>query len=236
MIIPCIDLMDGRVVQLRQGKEKALETTLAEAIAMFKGFPLLHIIDLDAAKGVGNNSDLVREAIQHFRTRVGGGVRTVETARELIHAGADQVIIGSAAFTKSGIDREFLKSLAEEIGADRIIIAIDSLGGKVAVNGWQSVLPMTPADVIEELEEFCAGFLCTNVDDEGLLQGTNLPLFASLREKTKKTLIAAGGITTIAEVTALLELNIEAALGMSIYKGHLQLPELRKLIVEKSDQ
>lgn len=229
MIIPCIDLMDGKVVQLVQGKEMALERTVDEALDLFQGFPLLHIIDLDAALGSGDNLTLVEALLLRCEARVGGGIRSGERARDLVNAGACQVIVGSAAFTKSGINTTFLSELVREVGVDRVMIAVDSKGGKVAVDGWTSVLDQFPEHVMEALAPYCSGYLCTNVDQEGLLQGTNLDLFRRLRLKTDKTLVAAGGITTMSEVKALKEEGIEVALGMAIYTGKLDIADLRDI-------
>ncbi len=232
MIIPCIDLMGGKVVQLIQGKEKALERTVDEALDMFAGFPLLHVIDLDGALGSGSNQPEVERLLTRVRARVGGGIRSVARAKELVDAGAEQVIIGSAAFARSGVNEAFLGALVREIGEARIMVAIDSKDGQVAINGWQAVLPQTPDRVMSLLAPFCSGFLCTNVDQEGLLQGTNLELFLNLRAQTDKTLVAAGGITTLSEVKTLASAGIEVALGMAIYTGRLDLGELRDLVWE----
>lgn len=229
MIVPCIDLMGGEVVQLVQGKERALARPLAETLQAFEGFPLIHVIDLDAAMGQGENSALVSEILRKRRARVGGGVRTVERAIALLEAGGHQVIVGSRAFRDEGIDFEFLAHLAAAVGTHKIVVAIDTKQGQVAVQGWKKLLPVTPADVIGQLDPFCGGFLCTFVDKEGLLQGTDLDLFLNLRSRTDKTLIAAGGITTMAEVKALTSAGIEAALGMAVYTGTLELEVLRAL-------
>ncbi len=230
MIIPCIDLMGGKAVQLVQGKEKALERTVDEAVAMFEGFPLLHVIDLDAAMGLGDNQDVVFDLLARTRARVGGGIRSVTKARAFVEAGAHQVIVGSAAFTSTGVNEAFLADLVKEVGVSRIMVAIDTKGGHVVVDAWKTTLNQTLADAIQALEPFCGGFLCTNVDKEGLLQGTNLDLFLSLRSATEKTIVAAGGVTTMDEVLTLIAAGIEVALGMAIYTGELKLDELRRLL------
>jgi phosphoribosylformimino-5-aminoimidazole carboxamide ribotide isomerase len=229
MIVPCIDLMGGMAVQLEQGKHLKLRQPIEQAMAAFEGFPLLHVIDLDAALCQGSNSGELASIAKKFNVRFGGGVRSIDQAEAMLELGASQVILGSAAFDASGIDHAFLQSLANRVGTDRIIIAIDSLGGRVAVKGWRSTIDLAPEAAMAELEPFCAGFLCTSIDHEGLLGGTNLELFASLRKQTQKTLVAAGGITTIDEVEALLKLGVEVALGMAIYTGSLPIPELLKL-------
>jgi len=221
--------MGGSVVQLIQGKEKALERTVDEALDMFKGFPLLHVIDLDAAIGSGDNQAIVTGLLKRCRARVGGGVRTVAMARRLVDAGAHQVIVGSAAYSRTGVNSTFLAELVQEIGLSRIMVAIDTKGGNVVIDGWKTVLAQKPLDVIVDLEPFCGGYLCTNVDREGLLQGTDLELFFALRDATSKPLVAAGGVTTLGEVRKLVSAGIEVALGMAIYTGRLSIVEVREL-------
>jgi phosphoribosylformimino-5-aminoimidazole carboxamide ribotide isomerase len=228
LIIPCIDLMGHKAVQLVQGKDKALEKTVDEALKLFEGFPLLHIIDLDAALGSGDNHAEVTALLARCRARVGGGIRSVKRARDLVDGGAEQLIVGSAAYNESGVNSTFLNELAREVGVSRIIVAIDSKGGQVAVSGWKSVLDRTPEGAMKTLAPFCAGYLCTNVDNEGLMLGTDLELFLNLRAKTDKTLIAAGGISTMSEIEALTHAGIEVALGMAVYTGRLDVGELRR--------
>ena len=225
MIIPCIDLMGGKVVQLVQGREKALEGgTPLEMIARFAAFPEIQVIDLDAAMGKGSNDDLVELIARRATARVGGGVRSPERARMLIEQGAHRVIVGTAAF-----QRELLQEIADATGPDRLIIALDSRGGKVVVKGWQEATEFSAEQVIHQLEPFCSGFLCTYVDKEGLMQGTDLDWFRRLRASTKHELTAAGGITTLEEIRELQKLGIHAALGMAIYTGRLSLDELANL-------
>ena len=225
MIIPCIDLMGGKVVQLVQGREKALEGgTPLEMIARFAAFPEIQVIDLDAAMGKGSNDDLVELIAVRATARVGGGVRSPERARMLIEQGAHRVIVGTAAF-----QRELLQEIADATGPERLIIALDSRGGKVVVKGWQEATEFSAEQVIHQLEPFCSGFLCTYVDKEGLMQGTDLNWFRRLRACTKHELTAAGGITTLEEIRELQKLGIHAALGMAIYTGRLNLDELARL-------
>ncbi len=226
LVVPCIDLQDGKVVQLVQGKKKALEGEAPLVmLERFAGFPEIQVIDLDAAMGRGANDNIVELLAGKARCRVGGGVRTPERAKALVAQGANQVIVGTAAF-----NRPVLESIAEAIGPERILIALDSKGGKITVQGWQESLDMTALEVIKELEPYCGGYLCTYVDKEGMMQGTDLDWFASLRAATTKPITAAGGITTLDDVKAVLALNIHAALGMAIYTGRLNLDDLRKLL------
>ena len=225
MIIPCIDLMGGKVVQLVQGREKALEGgTPLEMLERFAAFPQIQVIDLDAALGQGSNDDLVELIASRAAARVGGGVRSAERARGLIEQGAVRVITGTAAF-----DKPLLKKIADAVGPDRLIIALDSKGGKVVVKGWQEATEFTAEEMIPHLEPYCSGFLCTYVDKEGMLQGTDLNWFRRLRALTQHELTAAGGITTLEEIRELQTLGIHAALGMAIYTGRLNLAELASL-------
>jgi len=227
MIIPCIDLMDGKVVQLVQGREKALEgDSPLEMLRKFQAFPEIQVIDLDAAIGKGANDSLVELLAGRAHIRAGGGVRSAERASKLIEQGAQKVIIGTAAFSKTGPNREFLRQAGAAIGADRIMIALDSKEGRIVVKGWRESLDLAAEDVIRELEPFCGSFLCTYVDKEGMMQGTDLGWFQRLREATGHAITAAGGITTLDDVRALHELKIDAALGMAIYTGRLDLEEL----------
>ena len=237
MIIPCIDLMDGKVVQLVQGREKALEgKSLDEMLAMFSGFPQIQVIDLDAAIGRGSNGDLVAYLARHANIRAGGGVRTVERAQQLLDQGAWRIIVGTAAFSAEGPNRPFLQSLADAVGPERITLALDSMHGKIVVKGWREATNYTALEVIQQLEPYCSGFLCTYVDKEGMMQGTDINWFTSLRNATSRELIAAGGITTMEDVRALNSKQIHCAIGMSIYTGRLDLSELRQINKQTEEQ
>jgi phosphoribosylformimino-5-aminoimidazole carboxamide ribotide isomerase len=225
MIIPCIDLMGGKVVQLVQGREKVLEGgSPLEMLQRFEAFRQIQVIDLDAALGGGSNDELVELLASHAATRVGGGVRSPERARGLVEQGAFRVIVGTAAF-----NQPLLNEIADAVGPERLIIALDSKGGKVVVRGWQEATEFTAAEMIPHLEPYCSGFLCTYVDKEGMLQGTDLDWFRRLRALTKHELTAAGGISTLEEIRELGKLGIHAALGMAIYTGRLNLAELAGL-------
>ena len=223
MIIPCIDLMDGKVVQLVQGRDKALEGDAPlEMLRKFAAFPEIQVIDLDAAMGRGENAALVELLAARAKCRVGGGVRTVERARKLIDSGAHRVIVGTAAFTPT------LAEIAAAVGRERVVVALDSKDSKVVVKGWREATEFTAEDVIGRLEAHCAGFLCTYVDKEGMMQGTDLAWFRRLRAATKHELTAAGGITTMEEIRELSAMGIHCALGMAIYTGRLDLAALAR--------
>jgi phosphoribosylformimino-5-aminoimidazole carboxamide ribotide isomerase len=227
MIIPCIDLMDGKVVQLVQGREKALEGGTPEAmLEQFAAFPELQVIDLDAALGRGGNEAIVEYLAARCRARVGGGVRTAERARRLLDAGAHRIIVGTSAFTQTGVNHALLGDMAAAVTPGRLLVAVDSKGGRIAVKGWTECIELPAEQVLGELAPYCSGFLCTYVDKEGMLQGTDLGWFRRLRAATPLELTAAGGITTYEDVRALLEMNVHAALGMAIYTGRLDLARL----------
>jgi phosphoribosylformimino-5-aminoimidazole carboxamide ribonucleotide (ProFAR) isomerase len=221
MIIPCIDLMSGKVVQLVQGREKALE--LPDPIAVlekFSTFSEIQVIDLDAAMGLAPQVECVRELCRRKPCRVGGGIRSLERAFAAVSEGAHKVIVGSAAFTTRGIDHGFLRSLTKIIPKQRLIVAVDCLNDRVAIHGWREVLPLNSSEALPQLQPYCSEFLCTCIEVEGRLQGTNLEWFRRLREYTHLPITAAGGITTDEEVHALEELGMNAALGMSIYRQY----------------
>lgn len=230
MIIPCIDLMEGKVVQLVQGREKALEAdSPEEMLRKFSAFPEIQVIDLDAAIGKGFNDELVELVAAKAKTRIGGGVRTVERAQTLLRQGAYRVIVGTSAFNADGPDFTFLQSLANAVGADRIVIALDSKGGHIVVKGWRQAMDFTAEQVIAKLESYCSGFLCTYVDKEGMMQGTDLAWFQRLRHATNHEITAAGGITSLEDIQALDAMGIHSAVGMAIYTGRLDLNELALL-------
>ena len=231
MIFPCIDLMDGKVVQLVQGREKALEgDSPLEMLRRFSAFPEIQVIDLNAAMGTGSNGELVRLVAAQARVRVGGGVRSVDRAEALIGQGAHKVIVGTAAFSAEGINEPFLADLAAAIGSERVVIALDSKEGRIVVKGWREATRLTAEDVLGALEPYCSGFLCTYVDKEGMMQGTDLDWFHRLRAATSLEITAAGGITTLEEVRALLSIDVHTALGMAIYTGRLSLADLAGLL------
>jgi phosphoribosylformimino-5-aminoimidazole carboxamide ribotide isomerase len=230
VIIPCIDLMDGKVVQLVQGREKALEGDSPETmLRRFAEFPQIQVIDLDAAMGRGANDALVEMLAKKSVARIGGGVRTLERAKVLLAQGAFRIIVGTSAFTKEGPDHRFLQSLVDAIGRERIVLALDSKDGRIVVKGWQEATAFTAEEVIHQLEPYCAGFLCTYVDKEGMMQGTDLGWFSRLRACTQHEITAAGGITTLDDIRALQAMNIHCAVGMAIYTGRLDLTELALL-------
>ncbi len=224
MLIPSIDLKNGKVVQLVQGERLAIESTdIWYWVEKFRRFPKVQLIDLDAAMGSGTNAPLVAAICAALPCRVGGGVRSLDRARELIAAGARAVIASSALFRDGKPDLEFAARLAEAVGIDRVIGAVDSRGGRVAIHGWKTVLPITAVEAVRRLEPYCGEFLYTHVDREGLMQGTDLDAIREVGRATSRPLTAAGGITTREEVDRLDADGIDAVVGMAIYTGALPL-------------
>ena len=225
MLIPSIDLQGGRIVQLVQGERLAIETTDPEPwITKFSGFPRVQLIDLDAAKGQGDNAAFVARICGRLPCRVGGGIRSVARAQAVLDAGAHAVIASSALFRDGAVDVEFARTLAEAIGVEHVIAAVDSRGGQVAIHGWRTMLPITAVEAVRALEPFCAEFLYTHVDREGLMQGTDIDAILAVRRATARRVTAAGGITTWAEIDQLDAEAVDAVVGMAVYSGQLPLP------------
>jgi phosphoribosylformimino-5-aminoimidazole carboxamide ribonucleotide (ProFAR) isomerase len=180
------------------------------------------VIDLDAAMGTGDNLALVRRIAGALSCRVGGGVRTIDRARELLDAGAQQIIAGSSLFRNGAPDLEFAGALSEAVGRDRIIAAVDSKGGRVVIHGWKTALPITAVEAVAVLEPYCDEFLYTHVDAEGLMKGTDLAAILAVRDATRRRITAAGGITTQREIDDLEAHGVDAVVGMAIYTGALE--------------
>jgi phosphoribosylformimino-5-aminoimidazole carboxamide ribotide isomerase len=224
MLIPSIDLQGGRIVQLVQGERMALASDdFAGWIQRFAAFPQVQLIDLDAAKNAGNNTPLVASICAQLPCRVGGGVRSIESARALLDAGARKVIVGSAIF-KDGIPNIALAGrLEREIGPDGWIAAVDARGGRVVVDGWRTRLAITPEDAVRALETYTGEFLFTNVDVEGLMGGVDRAAIERVRAATTRRITAAGGVTTMEEVEWLASIGVDAVVGMAIYTGKLKI-------------
>jgi phosphoribosylformimino-5-aminoimidazole carboxamide ribotide isomerase len=224
MIIPCIDLQDGKAVQLVRGRKRALAVDdILGLLDRFRSYPILHVIDLDAAMRKGSNARWIKRLCREakLKVRVGGGIRTPARAERILSWGADKVIIGSAAFKNGRVARRFLGELAGRVGSKRVIVALDTEGGRIVVRGWKERLRLRPAEVIPELEPYCSEFLSTFVDNEGTMKGTDIAGFRRLRGATKFPITAAGGIRSMREVKALEAIGMNAAVGMAIYTGRL---------------
>jgi phosphoribosylformimino-5-aminoimidazole carboxamide ribotide isomerase len=223
MLIPAIDLKGGKVVQLIQGERLAIETTdLDYWIERFSDFPRVNVIDLDAAMNLGSNDLLVREICGRLPCQVGGGVRSPERALELCRIGAKKIIVGSALFKDGRADTDNAKRFSDAVGVERIIGAVDSKGGRVVTHGWKSATATTAVEAVRALDPYCGEFLYTHVETEGLMKGTDIAAIRNVRAATRRRLIAAGGVTTQAEVDELDALGIDAVVGMAIYTGTLK--------------
>jgi phosphoribosylformimino-5-aminoimidazole carboxamide ribotide isomerase len=226
MLIPSIDLQGGRIVQLVQGEKLALQTdAIDEWIARCSGWPKVQLIDLDAAKGEGENGALVARICARLPCRVGGGIRSVERARRVLDRGATHVILGSAFFRDGAVDTAFARELADAVGPERVVAAIDSKGGRIVVHGWRTGVPLTAVEAVAALEPFVGAFLYTHVDKEGLMQGTDMDAIAHVRRATAREVVAAGGITTLEEIDQLDRMGVDAVVGMALYTGRLPWPE-----------
>ena len=215
MLIPSIDLMDSKAVQLRQGKEKVLEKeNVLELAKYYARFGEIAVIDLDAAMNTGkNNEELIAKICKIAPCRVGGGIRDKEKAKRMLAMGAKKIIIGTAA------NEEFLSKLPK----DKVLVAIDSKDGNITLEGWQKDTKIKTAEYVKRFENYCSGFLYTIVENEGMLQGTNIDAFREIRKITKLPIVAAGGITSIDEIKELEKMDISSQLGMSIYTGKIDL-------------
>jgi len=219
MLIPSIDLLGGRIVQLVRGEKLRLAFDDFEYwIAKFAKYPLVQLIDLDAAMRQGENTKLAEQIARRLPVQAGGGIHTIERARQVLAAGARRIIVGSALFSAEGkVNTEFAAQLAESVGAERVVAGIDTKNGRIAVKGWKAQVELTPDDAIPQLDPYAAAFLYTHVDTEGTMTGFPIDVAARLRKLTRKQLIVAGGIRSQAEVDALDALRADAVVGMAVY-------------------
>jgi phosphoribosylformimino-5-aminoimidazole carboxamide ribotide isomerase len=223
MLIPSIDLQGGRIVQLVQGERLAVASSDINGwVERFAGYARVQLIDLDAAKGMGSNQPIVALICKRLPCQVGGGIRTIENARAMLDMGAHRVILGSALFSQTGVDVEFASAVSETVGAERLIAAVDSRGGRVVVQGWRTQIPMTAVDAVRVLERFVGEFLYTHVDREGLMQGTDLTAIQAIRNATSRRVTAAGGISSQEEIDYLDSIGVDAVVGMALYTGRLK--------------
>ena len=226
MVVASIDIMQGKVVQLKQGQEKVLERDDAVALAQeFDRYGEIAVIDLDAAMGKGDNVQLVQELLQYGEFRVGGGIRTVERAKELVTLGAKKVIIGSQAFEHNGINHVFLQELVTAVEQSRIIIAVDSLERKIVTRGWKHQTDIPLLEAVKELEQYTSEFLFTCVEREGTMKGADFDQIRELKQATNRQITVAGGIATLEEVIETAKLGTDVQLGMALYTGKIDLGE-----------
>ena len=222
MLIPSIDVMGGKIVQLIQGKKKALEFEDCNYwIERFSPYPLTQLIDLDAAMGNGDNHELIAMICGRLPCQIGGGIRSMDHAKELLALGARRVILGSSLVKDGGVNLELAESCSRTIGAGHLTFAIDSRGGRVAIKGWKEITDLEPLQMMRSLEPYCTAFLYTHIDVEGTMSGFPLEIARTLRQATPRQLIVAGGIRSQEEVAALDALGIDSVVGMAIYTGAL---------------
>ena len=222
MLIPSIDLLGGRIVQLVRGEKLRLAfDDFNYWIEKFSRFPLVQLIDLDAAMRQGDNSELVAQIAKRLPCQVGGGFRSVDRIHKILDQGARRVIVGSALFSeedqRGAVNVHFASELADAIGSNHLVAGIDTKGGRIAVKGWKANVELTADQAIPQLEAYVAGFLYTHVDGEGMMQGFPVHAAARLRQLTNRQLIVAGGIRSQAEVDKLDALGVDAVVGMAIY-------------------
>jgi phosphoribosylformimino-5-aminoimidazole carboxamide ribotide isomerase len=223
MLIPSVDLMGGKIVQLVQGEKKSLEVeNFDECVKRFKKYPLVQVIDLDAAMGKGNNRALVAECCSKLRCQVGGGIRGSEDAKRVFRVGAKKVILGSSLIREGGVDVVFASRMSSEFGSERLVAAIDSRGGRVAIHGWKTTTEVAPAGMMRALEPYVDAFLYTHIETEGMLQGIPMGVVRGLKKLTPRRLIAAGGIRSQAEIDELDAMGVDAVVGMGIYTGLIE--------------
>lgn len=238
MVIASIDLKGGHVVQLKNGKEPVIQRDDADSlIAEFDKYGEVAVIDLDAALGntdeKGNtvNTQLLRSLLRKGNVRVGGGIRDVKKARELISLGAEKVIVGSAAWNsgrKEGepaVNTEFLESLAKAIGRQRIIVSVDSINGNIAVKGWTETSGISLAEGAAEAERYASELLFTCVEKEGCMQGTDMELVRKLRGSVQCRVVAAGGVNSVEQIAQLEKMHCDVQLGMALYTGAVSLKD-----------
>ena len=223
MLIPSIDLMGGRIVQLVRGEKLKLAFDDFEYwIGRFQNYPLVQLIDLDAAMRQGDNGELITKIARRLPCQVGGGIGTVEKAVAVLGAGARRVIVGSALFGGDGlVNTGFAGTLADAVGMERLVFSVDTKDGRVAVKGWKDQVELTPDDALPQLEPYCGGFLYTHIDREGTMQGFPIDVAKRLRQRTQRQLIVAGGIREQAEIDALDAIGVDAVAGMAVYSGVL---------------
>ena len=215
--------MGGRIVQLVQGEKLKLAFDDFEYwIARFSKYPLVQLIDLDAAMRQGSNAELVAMICKRLPCQVGGGLKTAEDGRHLLDLGAKRVIYGSSLFGADGVQKEFAAGLKKSLGEDALCFSVDTKNGRVAVKGWKDSVDLTPEEAVTWLEDYCAAFLYTHVDTEGTMQGFPMHVAAVLRSTTARQLIVAGGIRKRSEVDELDAMGVDAVAGMAVYSGAME--------------
>lgn len=223
MMIPSIDLMNGKAVQLQQGQKKVIERD--DVFALLDEFSLygeVALIDLDAAMGQGDNQSLIEQLLQRKPCRVGGGIRDLATARRYLAAGATKIILGTSATA------DWVRDLPHK----SLIFAIDAKGDYLTTHGWQQTQKQTVSDAITELAPYCGEFLYTQVNNEGMMQGIDKPRISAVIEQSPVPVTVAGGISSVEDLTWIAQQGGNAQIGMAIYSGAIQLDEALMAMVD----
>ena len=230
-VIPAVDIKNGKVVRLRQGRENEITFEAENPVRVAKnwiekGAKVLHVIDLDGAfQGKLRHEREIREIISlGAEVHVGGGIRSLDLAEKLLNFGARRVILGTIAFERVDEVRKFA-----ERWKDRVIIAIDTKQGKVAVRGWKEKTEISPLEFARIYEDCEVSFLYTNIDIEGLAMGINRENLEFLRN-IKRPFYVAGGISSIEDILFIKKLGARGAiLGSALYMGKIKLEEALRL-------
>ncbi len=238
MVISSIDMKDGHVVQLKNGKDLMLQRDDADnLISEFNKYGEVAIIDLDQAlrntdeKGNTKNTELLKHLLRRGNVRVGGGIRDVKKARELISLGAEKVIVGSAAWKsepkngESVLNEEFLEELCNAVGKQRVIISVDAINGKIAVKGWTETVDIPLIEGAKQAEKYASELLFTCVEKEGCMQGTDMEACRALRGAVKCRVVVAGGVNTVEQIAQLEKIGCDVQLGMALYTGAVSLKD-----------
>ena len=217
MLVPSIDIKNGKVVQLKQGKDIVLESDRCpvELAQTFNRFGEVAVIDLDAAMGTGDNLILLKEICRVADVRVGGGIRDIERGRELLKSGAKRLIFGTAATP------ELLSCFPREL----VMVALDQREGTVFDKGWQHSTGELVMDRAQRLSPYCSSFLSTFIEAEGGLGGMPIEPIKQLKEQLQKSLTVAGGIATTQEVIDISKLGVDIQVGMALYTGRVDLAD-----------
>jgi phosphoribosyl-AMP cyclohydrolase / phosphoribosyl-ATP pyrophosphohydrolase len=238
MVIASIDIQNGKVVQLKQGKELVLQRENSlELAAEFDRYGEVAVIDLDAAMGKGSNIEMIKPLLRKAECRVGGGIRTPQQAQELVSLGARKIIIGSSAFRnpdKKGagiaggefaVNAPFLEAMSKKIGRERLIVAVDAREGEVVVDGWKTLTGINIVEAARQVESFAGELLFTCVEREGTMTGIDFAPARRLRELVSCKVTVAGGVSTLAEIEEIAAIGCDVQLGMALYTGKINLAD-----------
>ena len=232
MVIASIDIQNGKVVQLKQGQELVLQRDNPEELAVeFNRYGEVALIDLDAAMGKGSNFSLLISLLRKAECRVGGGIRSVEQAKQLIRLGAKKIIIGSQAFRDPKqadifrVNTALLETFANAIGRERLIVAVDARDGEIVVDAWKTRTGLPLIDSAKAVEPYAAELLFTCVEREGTMSGIDSVIVKRLRAVLFSAITVAGGISSLDEIESLSALGCDVQLGMALYTGKIALAD-----------